>query len=126
MILCKFRLFALAILSFLLFSTTETKAQAGKLPPFRMMQPSGKVFKAENLPFEKPIVLIYFSPDCDDCLKFIDELFKEIDSFKEASLVMISFLPVGEITKFANDYKIKNQCRLVNVTYGRVDFIGIC
>src|SRR5437016_6206191 len=67
-------------LSLLLFSYSDASAQ-GKVPPFRIMQSNGKVFKAEDLPFEKPILIIYFSPECDHCLTFMKDLFKRADDF---------------------------------------------
>jgi thioredoxin-related protein len=87
------------------------------------MQPNGKVFKAENLPFEKPIVIIYFSPDCDDCVKFMDSLFKRIDAFKGTSLVLITYLSVDELTKFTNKYGINNFKNIYAGTESSANFI---
>src|SRR5258705_13772054 len=89
-----------------IFSCSKVSAQQGKLPPFRIMQSNGKVFKAEELPFEKPILIIYFSPECDHCQAFMKEFFKRAADFKKASVVMITFLPVEEVTKFVADNKV--------------------
>ena len=69
---------------------TNAKAQAGKLPPFRIMQTSGKIFKAGDLPMGKPIIIIYFSPECDHCDKLMKELVKQKEEFKKASIAMIT------------------------------------
>ena len=48
-----------------MMTSSDANAQKGKLPPFRMQTSSGKIFKAEQLPMGKPIILIYFDPGCD-------------------------------------------------------------
>jgi protein-disulfide isomerase len=75
----KFKMKTLIMMMALLAATlavTNAKAQAGKLPPFRMMQTNGKVFKAEHLPIGKPTIIIYFSPECDHCEKLIQRISK--------------------------------------------------
>lgn len=118
-----FHFLFVAIVCLFIFSFSETQAQSNKLPPFRIMQPNGKVFKAEYLPFEKPIVIIYFSPDCDDCVKFMDSLFKRIDDFNGASLVLITYLSIGDLKKFTNKYKIDNFKNIYTGTEGSTNFI---
>ena len=80
------------------------QAQAGKLPPFRMLQANGKVFKAEELPMGKPIVLIYFSPDCDHCNVMTKEMVKQKDKYKNASVAMVTYLPVDQVSAFVQKH----------------------
>ena len=84
----------------------EVYSQSGKIPPFQMMQSNGKVFKAENLPMGKPIIIVYFSPDCDECQKFTEELLKRMDDFKKASIAMVTYLPVGTLPQFISKYNL--------------------
>lgn len=98
-------------------------AQPGKLPPFRIVQPGGKILKAENLPFEKPILVIYFSPDCDHCQAFMNDFFKKISSFKKASIAMITFVQVEKVQKFMNDYKVNKYPNIVAGTEGTTFFL---
>ena len=119
----KFLSLFLAIVCMLVFLFSEAQAQSDKLPPFRIMQPNGKVFKAEYLPFEKPIVIIYFSPDCDDCLSFMDSFFKKIDAFNKASLVLITFMPIEYLTKFSSKYRISNYKNIYIGTEGSTYFV---
>lgn len=111
----KLWLYILIPLSSLFLPNVEIKAQSGKLPPFSILQPNGKNFRAHNLPFEKPIIIIYFSPDCDDCLVFMDKFFKSPNDFSKASIVMITYLPIKDVAKFAVKYKIAN---FKNITIG--------
>lgn len=97
-------LFALSLFSF-----------CGKLqthiPPFKIMLSNGKIYTAENLPKSKPVVLIYFSPDCGHCQKLMTDFFKRVNQFKKAEVVMITFKPIDEVKSFEQFYstsKYKN------------------
>src|SRR4051812_30455447 len=96
---CGIRLLPLTLATLffhLLVIENNSFAQSGKIPPFRMSQTNGKIFSAHQLPFEKPVVIFYFSPECDHCISAVRELFKHKTDFQNSSLVMITFLPVDK------------------------------
>lgn len=90
-------LFALSSISF--SGTVETG-----IPPFKIMLSNGKIYTAGNLPKEKPVVLIYFSPDCGHCQNLMTDFFKKTDQFKKAEVVMITFKPLDEVKNFEHSY----------------------
>ncbi len=53
------------------------------LPPFKMYRSDKTIFNAAESPKTKPVVLIYFDPDCEHCQKLMKELFQKIDAFKK-------------------------------------------
>jgi protein-disulfide isomerase len=61
------------------------------IPPFKMTLSNNKIFNAADLPKSKPLVLIYFDPDCDHCQKLMAELFKKINSFKKVETGAYNF-----------------------------------
>lgn len=95
----------LILICFLFFISAATFAQTGKVPPFRMVQADGEIFRAENLPFGMPIIIIYFSPDCDDCQLFVSDLLARINDFRKVSIAMITYLPVKRVW----DFVVKNK-----------------
>ena len=103
--------------------STNARGQAGKLPPFRMMQTSGKVFKAEDLPMGKPIVIIYFSPDCDHCDILMKELVKQKEEFKNASVALVTYLPVEKVLAFEKTYSLKKYTNIYTGTEGNSFFL---
>jgi thioredoxin-related protein len=107
----------------MLAAPTNAGAQANKLPPFRIMQSSGKVFRAEDLPMGKPILLIYFSPDCDHCEKMLKEFFGKAVQFKEASVAMITYLTLDKVAKFEKDYPVKKYANIYTGTEGTTFFV---
>ena len=86
--------------------STPLYSQSGKVPPFSMLQSGGKVFRAQDLPVGKPIVIIYFSPDCEECQALTSDLIRRADEFSRASVAMVTYLPVDYVTKFISKYKL--------------------
>jgi thioredoxin-related protein len=114
----------IALLFCLFFcSSSDVWAQSNKVPPFRMTQSNGKLFNATNLPYGKPILLIYFSPDCDHCQVMMKEWFKMANDFKKASVVMISFLPIDKIAKFEKEFKVNQYSNIIVGTEGLSFFV---
>jgi thiol-disulfide isomerase/thioredoxin len=123
----RYPILAVALLITMLLCSTLAKTQVAdktvKLPPFRMMQVNGEVFKAEYLPIGKPILLIYFSPDCDHCEKLMTDFVKHAEAFKKASVVMITYLPVERVAQFKKDYSINRFSNIVVGTEGMTFFV---
>ena len=100
-----------ATLSFLLLllvslaAVSKSRAQSTALPPFKMMLSNGRMFSADELPQGKPVVLIYFSPDCDHCQKLMNAFFKNINQFQNAEVVLVTFKPVEEVARFEQGYQ---------------------
>ena len=101
----------------------NVKAQSGKLPPFRMMQTNGKIFKAEDLPMGKAIVIIYFSPECDHCDKLMKELVQQTEGLKKASIAMVTYLPVEKVLEFEKNYSLKKYPNIYAGTEGNNFFL---
>jgi len=100
------RLFFTASLFFcfsaILFFPSRMNSQT--IPPFKMTLSNSKIFNAVDLPKGKPLVLIYFDPDCDHCQKLMTELFKKINSFKKVEMVLVTFKSVTEVSAFEKKY----------------------
>jgi hypothetical protein len=109
-------------LSLLLISVTAN-AQSGKVPPFRIIQSNGKIFKAEDLPLGKPIIIIYFSPECNDCQILIDKVLAKIGSFKSASIAMITYLSLESVSQFVKKNGLDKYPNIFVGTEGNSIFV---
>jgi thiol-disulfide isomerase/thioredoxin len=79
------------------------------LPQFTIYKASDSTaFTRENLQKKKPVVFILFSPDCEHCQHETNDLIANIDKFKRAQIVMITYMPYDMMIKFYKDYKIAN------------------
>jgi thiol-disulfide isomerase/thioredoxin len=106
-----------------LFLITGSIFSQGKIPPFRMMQVNGKIFKAENLPVGKPVVIIYFSPDCEECQKLTGELLGRMDNFMNVTFAMITYQPVENVKKYVIKNKLNNYSNIFIGTEGSSLFV---
>jgi thiol-disulfide isomerase/thioredoxin len=107
----------------MLATATNAGAQANRVPPFRIMQSSGKIFRAEDLPMGKPIIIIYFSPECAHCETMLKEFFKHAAQFKEASVTMITYLAQDKVARFEKDYPVKKYANIYAGTEGTTFFV---
>lgn len=83
----------------------QSKAQGTAMPAFKMLLTNNTFYTAADLPKNKPVVLIYFAPDCEHCQQLLDAFFKKIDAFKKAQIVLVTFKPVSELTLFERSYQ---------------------
>lgn len=106
-----------------LLITSAVSGQSNKIPPFQMMQADGKIFKAQYLPFGKPIVIIYFSPDCEECQKLTKELLERMEEFKNVSFAMITYQPVEMVAQYVSKNNLGKYPNIFVGTEGSTLFV---
>lgn len=98
--------FCLLLVGCLVLLSKEMVAQdSDKLPPFGMTLSNGQHYKAADIPKNRPVLLIYFAPDCDHCHTLMNDFFKRASDFKKAEVVMVTFKPVTELMQFEQAYQ---------------------
>lgn len=70
----------------------------------------------KSLPVNRPIVFVYFSPDCSHCEYETDEIKKHMDSLSNAFFVFVSYHPLEKIKEFYNKYGLSKYS---NILMGR-------
>lgn len=90
----------------------STKQFQKRLPTFSMKLTNGHTVSTNNLPSDKPIVLIYFSPDCDHCQLLMKDFFKRIAAFKKTQIIMISFEPISALGVFEKNFQTHKYANL--------------
>ena len=78
-----------------------------------MVLKNGQVYKAENLPLGKPILIFYFSPECEECHSVLEEVLDRIVEFKSASIAMITYLSVESVAKYVDDNELEKYPDIV-------------
>lgn len=102
----KLFLFALVFVSIL--SVNAQNTQAKPLAPFDITLINNKNLRAFELKKNEPVMLMYFSPDCDHCKELTKEILKNAKTFGSKQLIMVTYFPMPEVKKFANDLAIQN------------------
>jgi thiol-disulfide isomerase/thioredoxin len=95
------------LLAFLLLLTHSKNAVAQTIPPFRMQLTNGKNFTAQNVSKTKPVIIIYFAPDCEHCRALIKAVLKKNSDFKKAQIILVSFEPLSMIISFEKEFNLK-------------------
>jgi thioredoxin-related protein len=107
----------------ILIITSFTLSAQQKVPAFRMSLSNGKLFHASSLPQGKPIIVIYFSPECDHCHVLMKEWFKHAGNFRKASVAMITFLPLNSVALFEKEYNTNQHSNIIAGTEGTAFFV---
>lgn len=96
----------LPVFTVVLLCFLKTAAQIPTaMPPFKIRLTTGKLLSASDLPKQRPVVLIYFAPDCDHCQTLMQAFFKRISEFKNAEIVLVTFKPIRELIPFEKFYR---------------------
>ena len=93
------------------FSQTDSTApiylRFPAIPQFTVYKaPDSTSFSKNDLEKKKPVVFMIFSPDCEHCQHETEALLANIEKFKGAQIVMITYLPYDEMMAFYKNYKI--------------------
>ena len=87
--------------------TLPTYVRAGKIPDFTTYKaPDSTVFTQSAIQKNKPLLLMIFSPDCGHCQHVTTEITTNMAHFKKTQILMVTWLPYGEMATFYKTYKI--------------------
>ena len=78
------------------------------LPVFSLLQTDSTTwFNSEDFPKGKPVVIVYFNPDCGHCQLTAHEFMEKEDSFKDVFFVWVTYRATfAEIKQFGEDNKM--------------------
>lgn len=93
-------------------------SQKPLLPAFKITQANGIVYTADQVEAGKPLLIVYFSPECDHCQVFMKSFFKSADEFKSTQVLFITYLPLDRLVKFESEYPVKKYKNIVAGTEG--------
>lgn len=111
-----FLLLAMTFASLTLFC--QTAKNNGRIAPFEITLGDGSSFKASQLK-KGPVMLIYFSPECDHCRHFTQEMLKKYKDFAGEQIVMVTFLPADEVQHFSEEFKLSSYHNVIAGTEGK-------
>ncbi len=98
-------LMPLFLIALLVFSD---HAVSQKLPDFKMKLTDGSTFSTSQVSHTKPLLVIYFAPDCEHCRALMNELLPQMNAFKNTEILMATFESLDDVAWFENHYHTKN------------------
>jgi len=99
----------------LLLTCCHFKSKEGnKLPSFDLLlSDSVTRFNTDQITEGKPIILMYFSPDCEHCQQETEGLLHHMDSLKEVKFIFFTNDPINRLEAFNKYYKIYNYPNII-------------
>ncbi|WP_229217122.1 peroxiredoxin family protein [Dyadobacter luteus] len=98
----------LSLAAAMLFSTSVfAQATLGlkKIAPFNIKLTNGQNYTSKQMA-PGPAVLIYFSPDCDHCQHFTEDMTKNQSAIAGKQVVMVTFQDMTMLAPFAKKHKL--------------------
>ena len=86
------------------------------LPQFTVLKIDSTYANQSVIPKDKPVVIIYFSPECGHCQITANEFGKKMADMKDIYFVWVSYYPLPEIREFAKKFNLQ---QFNNITIGR-------
>ncbi|MHA4739989.1 TlpA family protein disulfide reductase [Dyadobacter sp. MSC1_007] len=102
-------MFRCLVILLLFFTATSGFSQsvsgAKKIAPFQIRLTNGQQYTSSQLA-AGPVVLIYFSPDCDHCQDFTKDLLKNYNVVANKQVVMVTFQSMEMLKPFVSQYSL--------------------
>lgn len=98
------------------YDTVPPYKKSNAIPTFSILQTDSTWFNNLMLPNDKPVVFVYFSPECGHCALTAHDYVKDMNKMKDIFFVWVSYLSLDEIRTFAQDYRL---LKFKNVRVGR-------
>jgi thiol-disulfide isomerase/thioredoxin len=89
----------------------DTTHKVKPIAPYRIFTTDSVFVTPANLPKGKPVMIIYFSPDCSHCQRMMYELKPKMKELSHIQVVMITWsanYDIRAIREFKRDYGLKN------------------
>jgi thioredoxin-related protein len=78
------------------------------IPPYNILTTDSVNETPANLKKNKPVMIIYFSPDCSHCQHLMYDMKPQMNAFKNIQVVMITFAePLKASQVFYRDFDLK-------------------
>lgn len=77
------------------------------LPAFKVKLTDGSTFSTSEVSHKKPLLLIYFAPDCEHCRALVEQLLPQMSAFKNTQILMVTFESLDDVAWFENHYQTK-------------------
>jgi thioredoxin-related protein len=96
----------------------QNKPNIDNIPPFHILKTDSTYFTPANLKKDKPVMIIYFSPDCSHCQHLVYEMKPKMKKFADIQIVMVTFFEPSMLKALQIFYRDFDLAKYPNVTVG--------
>ena len=83
------------------------------IPAFTVLKVDSTYTNDKAIPKDKPVVIIYFSPECGHCQITADEFSKKMKEMKDIYFVWVSYYPLPEVKEFARKFNLQQFTNII-------------
>ena len=88
------------------------------IPPFHILNKDSVYLTNANLKKGKPVMIIYFAPDCSHCQRLMYEMQPDMSQFKDIQIVMVTFTSNRLLQMLREFYKDYSFSKYPNIMMG--------
>jgi thioredoxin-related protein len=118
--------YILILLAFVLGRASFAQSDSAIVPPYKrfpslppiqiLLSDSNTLYTKAEIPKNKPVLFIIFSPDCSHCQKETEGVLAHMDELKNVHIIMITYQPLQVMKEFIKTYRLSDYS---NITVGR-------
>jgi thioredoxin-related protein len=99
----------------------QTKPDIEHIPHFKILKADSTYFNYTDLKKDKPVMIIYFSPDCSHCQHMMYEMKPKMKKFGDTQIVMVTFTDFNllkMLKTFNRDFDLEKYPNIIVGTEG--------
>ena len=96
----------------------QTKQNIDHIPHFKILKADSSYFTYNDLKKNKPVMIIYFAPDCSHCQHLMYEMKPKMKEFGDAQIVMVTFTDFNLLKMIKNFNRDFQLAQYPNLTVG--------
>ncbi|SEA46443.1 hypothetical protein SAMN05192529_12040 [Arachidicoccus rhizosphaerae] len=94
------------------------RKQVSSIAPFKIELVNGKTYTYKDLPKNKEVTLVYFSPTCQECEQFTESLLQRINTLTDREIIYITYEDTAAVRSFYKRFKLEKYPQIVIGTEG--------
>lgn len=104
---------SLSVIVLAQYDTTAPYKRFPTIPPVQLLLVDNTNFTKADLKKNQPLILMYFSPECDHCQHQVNDMLKRIKDLKKYQIVMATSKSFEEMKAFYDKYKLAAYSNIV-------------
>jgi protein-disulfide isomerase len=97
---------------------TDNTAAIQNIPAFHILTKDSTYLTNANLKKGKPVMIIYFAPDCSHCQRMMYEMKPDMKKFSGMQIVMVTFIQTNMLKMLKEFYRDYNFAAYPNIMMG--------
>jgi len=99
-------------------ASAQNKQDITHIPHFKILKADSSYFTYADLKKNRPVMIIYFSPDCSHCQHLMYEMKPKMKQFGDTQIVMITFTDFTMLKMIKNFNRDFDLAKFSNLTVG--------